>query len=55
MAKNDHVEARDNMAVREISVFQHVTELGIVPAYTLFYTIFVKKKIKKIVLRFHSD
>ena len=36
MFENDHSAARGNMAVRELIVFKHDSELGNCPAYKLF-------------------
>jgi CRISPR-associated protein Csd2 len=36
MFENDHSAARGKMAVRELIVFRHDTELGCAPAYKLF-------------------
>ena len=40
----DHAAARGKMAVRELIVFKHDSELGNCPAYKLFDTIHVKKR-----------
>ncbi len=44
MFEHDHSAARGNMAVRELIVFKHSTELGNCPAYKLFDTVEIKKK-----------
>ncbi|SCJ99057.1 Uncharacterized protein predicted to be involved in DNA repair [uncultured Eubacterium sp.] len=44
MFEIDHSAARGKMAVRELIVFKHSTELGDCPAHKLFETIEVKKK-----------
>ncbi len=44
MFENDHSAARGNMAVRELIVFRHSTELGNCPAYKLFDSIDIHKK-----------
>ncbi len=44
MFENDRSAARGNMAVRELIVFRHSTELGDCPAYKLFETVDVQKK-----------
>ena len=36
MFENDHSAARGKMAVRELIVFKHDTELGCAPAHKLF-------------------
>lgn len=43
MFETDHSAARGNMAVRELIVFRHDSELGNAPAYKLFDTISVKR------------
>ena len=42
MFENDHSAARGMMAVRELIVFKHATELGEAPAYKLFNTVKVE-------------
>ena len=44
MFENDRSAARGNMAVRELIVFRHVSELGEAPAYKLFGAVQVKRK-----------
>lgn len=44
MFEYDHSVARGNMAVRELIVFKHDSELGNALAYKLFDTIHVQKK-----------
>lgn len=44
MFENDHSAARGNMAVRELIVFKHDSELGNAPSYKLFERVSVKKK-----------
>ena len=44
MFENDHSAARGKMAVRELIVFKHSTELGDCPAYKLFDAVEVRKK-----------
>lgn len=44
MFEIDHSAARGKMAVRELIVFKHSTELGDCPAHKLFETVEVKKK-----------
>ena len=43
MFENDHSAARGKMAVRELIVFRHDTELGCAPAWTLFDTVKVER------------
>lgn len=43
MFENDHSAARGKMAVRELIVFKHNSELGNCPSYKLFETVDVKK------------
>lgn len=44
MFEHDHSAARGNMAVRQLIVFKHESELGNCPAYKLFETVSVKRK-----------
>ena len=44
MFEYDHSAARGNMAVRELIVFKHDSELGNAPAYKLFDTIACPEK-----------
>ncbi len=44
MFENDHSAARGNMAVRELVVFKHDSELGNAPSYKLFERVHVQKK-----------
>jgi CRISPR-associated protein Csd2 len=55
MFENDHSAARGNMAVRELIVFKHDSELGNAPAYKLFDTVSVKKKSLDSIPRSYSD
>ena len=55
MFENDHSAARGNMAVRELIVFKHDSELGNAPAYKLFDTIHVQKKDGVIAPRNYTD
>lgn len=55
MFEYDHSAARGNMAVRELIVFKHATELGNAPAYKLFDTVSVKRKEGGIAARSYSD
>lgn len=44
MFENDHSAARGNMAVRELIVFKHDSELGNAPSYKLFERVHVARK-----------
>lgn len=55
MFEYDRSAARGNMAVRELIVFKHATELGNAPAYKLFDTISVKRKECVDAARSYSD
>ena len=44
MFENDHSAARGKMAVRELIVFKHDSELGCAPAHRLFELIKVERK-----------
>ncbi|WP_294024052.1 type I CRISPR-associated protein Cas7 [uncultured Megasphaera sp.] len=55
MFEYDHSAARGNMAVRELIVFKHDSELGNAPAYKLFDTIHVQKKDGVIAPRNYTD
>jgi len=44
MFENDHSAARGKMAVRELIVFKHDSELGCAPAYKLFEKVNVRRK-----------
>lgn len=44
MFENDHSAARGKMAVRDLIVFKHDSELGNAPAYKLFEAIHVERK-----------
>ena len=44
MFENDHSAARGKMAVRELIVFKHASELGNAPAYKLFDAVQVQRK-----------
>ena len=46
MFEHDRSAARGNMSVRELIVFKHSNELGDCPAYKLFDTINIERKIK---------
>lgn len=55
MFENDHSAARGNMAVRELIVFRHDSELGNAPSYKLFGRIHVQKKDSAKVPRSYDD
>ena len=55
MFEYDRSAARGNMAVRELIVFKHATELGNAPAYKLFDTVSVKRKEGVIAARSYND
>ncbi len=55
MFEYDRSAARGNMAVRELIVFKHDSELGNAPAYKLFDTIHVQKKDGVVVPRQYAD
>lgn len=55
MFENDHSAARGKMAVRELIVFKHNSELGNCPSYKLFETVDVKKNDGVEFLRKYSD
>lgn len=55
MFENDHSAARGKMAVRELIVFKHESELGNAPAHKLFETIRVVKKEGVSAPRAYSD
>ena len=55
MFENDHSAARGNMAVRELIVFKHDSELGNCPAYKLFDAVDVLRKEGVICARKYSD
>jgi CRISPR-associated protein Csd2 len=44
MFENDHSAARGKMAVRELIIFQHDSELGCAPAYKLFESVQIQRK-----------
>lgn len=44
MFENDHSAARGKMAVRELIVFKHSSELGNAPAYKLFDAVTIQRK-----------
>ncbi len=43
MFENDHSAARGKMAVRELIIFKHDTELGCAPAWKLFDTVHIER------------
>lgn len=55
MFENDHSAARGNMAVRELIVFKHDSELGNAPAYKLFERVKVTKKDPRKAPRSYAD
>lgn len=55
MFEHDHSAARGNMAVRELIVFKHSSELGNCPAYKLFDAVEIKKKEGVVAPRRFSD
>ena len=55
MFENDHSAARGKMAVRELIVFRHESELGNAPAYKLFDTVSVARKEGVVAPRQYSD
>lgn len=55
MFEYDRSAARGNMAVRELIVFKHDSELGNAPAYKLFDTIHVHKKDGIVAPRSYND
>ena len=44
MFEHDHSAARGKMAVRELIVFRHDSELGCAPAWKLFESVHVTRK-----------
>lgn len=55
MFEYDRSAARGNMAVRELIVFKHASELGNAPAYKLFDTVSVKRKDGVVAARSYND
>ena len=55
MSENDHSAARGKMAVRELIVFKHDSELGNAPAYKLFDAVHVDHAAGVTVPRKYSD
>lgn len=55
MFEHDHSAARGKMAVRELIVFRHESELGNAPAYRLFDAVKVQRKPEVVVPRSYED
>ena len=55
MFENDHSAARGKMAVRELIVFKHDSELGNAPSYKLFDAVEVKRKEDVVYPRKYQD
>lgn len=55
MFEQDHSAARGKMAVRELIVFKHASELGNAPAYKLFELVTARKKADVVVPRAYAD
>lgn len=55
MFEYDRSAARGNVAVRELIVFKHASELGNAPAYKLFDTVSVKRKDGVVTARSYND
>ena len=55
MFENDHSAARGKMAVRELIVFKHDSELGNAPAYKLFDAVTVAHKAEVVTPRSYQD
>lgn len=55
MFEHDHSAARGKMAVRELIVFKHASELGNAPSYKLFDAVHVSKKENVIAPRAYGD
>lgn len=55
MFENDHSAARGKMAVRELIVFKHDSELGNAPAYKLFDAVTVARKAEVVAPRSYQD
>lgn len=55
MFENDHSAARGNIAVRELIVFKHDSELGNAPSYKLFERVHVARKDPHTPPRSYSD
>lgn len=55
MFENDHSAARGNMAVRQLIIFRHDSELGNAPAHRLFDAVTVTRKPEVVAPRHFSD
>lgn len=55
MFENDHSAARGNMAVRQLIIFKHDSELGNAPAHKLFDAVTVTRKPEILTPRHFSD
>ena len=55
MFENDHSAARGKMAVRELIVFRHDSELGNAPAHKLFEAVHIQRKPETLSARQYSD
>lgn len=55
MFENDHSAARGKMAVRELIIFRHESELGNAPSYKLFNAVHVKRAEGVTAARKYSD
>ena len=55
MFEHDHSAARGNMAVRELIIFKHATELGCAPAHKLFDAVKVQRKEGVAIARSYED
>lgn len=55
MFENDHSAARGNMAVRQLIIFKHDSELGNAPAHRLFDAVTVTRKPEVVTPRHFSD
>ena len=55
MFEHDHSAARGKMAVRELIIFKHDSEMGNAPAYKLFETVTVERKNPETPARSYGD
>lgn len=55
MFEHDHSAARGKMAVRELIIFKHDSELGNAPSYKLFDSVVVEKKNAEVQARCYGD
>ena len=55
MFENDHSAARGKMAVRELIIFRHDSELGCAPSYKLFDAVRVERRPEVVVPRSYND